>query len=110
MIHYDWQSARDAVRADHRPGGWRGPVGAALADSGHELAERGERSQRVVIVFEHRDVNEADPVVEPDGNGAEPVGQLPGELGEHSLDQPLVLVSRVGTRGVADDRSMAHDT
>jgi hypothetical protein len=60
-----------------------------------------------VIVLVHRYVYEADSVIEPYGNVAEPFGQLFGELGEHGLDQLLVLVGGPGTGGVADDGGVA---
>ena len=78
-----------------------------MADN--ELAECGKRGQRIVIVFEHRYMHETDSVVEPDGNVAEPVGQLFGELGEHRLDQLFVLVGGSGTSGVADYGGVAHN-
>ena len=41
-------------------------------------------------------MDEADSVIEPDGNIAEPFGHLLGELDEHGLDQLFVLAGGLG--------------
>lgn len=79
-----------------RPAGRCRPAGAALVDGRDKLTERGERGQRIVIVVDHGYAYEAGSVIEPDGNVAEPVGLLFGELGEHGLDQLFVLVGGAG--------------
>ena len=78
-----------------------GAAKKAVADAGLEAGEGLDLRQRVALILDRRDVDEADAVVEPERRVAEALRPAAGELVVDGADELLVLVDAIGLDLVA---------